>query len=67
MRMPCTVVGHLEPLWCPDPRVAETFDYEGELAVVIGTPGRHIPVTAAAPCRGLCLLQRRLGARIPGP
>ncbi|HUK57746.1 MAG TPA: fumarylacetoacetate hydrolase family protein, partial [Stellaceae bacterium] len=32
MRMPCSVVGHLEPLWCPDPRVAETFDYEGELA-----------------------------------
>jgi 2-keto-4-pentenoate hydratase/2-oxohepta-3-ene-1,7-dioic acid hydratase in catechol pathway len=47
MRMPCSVVGHLEPLWCPDPRVAETFDYEGELAVVIGTPGRHIPVTGA--------------------
>jgi 2-keto-4-pentenoate hydratase/2-oxohepta-3-ene-1,7-dioic acid hydratase in catechol pathway len=42
MRMPCSQVGHLEPLWCPDPRVAETFDYEGELAVVIGTPGRHI-------------------------
>jgi len=47
MRMPCSVVGHLEPLWCPDPRVAETFDYEGELAVVIGTPGRHIPVKSA--------------------
>ena len=47
MRMPCSVVGHLEPLWCPDPRVAETFDYEGELAVVIGTPGRHIPVKGA--------------------
>jgi 2-keto-4-pentenoate hydratase/2-oxohepta-3-ene-1,7-dioic acid hydratase in catechol pathway len=42
MRMPCSQVGHLEPLWCPDPKVAETFDYEGELAVIIGTPGRHI-------------------------
>ncbi len=21
MRMPCSQVGHLEPLWCPDPRV----------------------------------------------
>jgi 2-keto-4-pentenoate hydratase/2-oxohepta-3-ene-1,7-dioic acid hydratase in catechol pathway len=42
MRMPCSQVGHLEPLWCPDPLVAETYDYEGELAVVIGTPGRHI-------------------------
>ncbi len=47
MRMPCSQVGHLQPLWCPDPRVAETFDYEGELAVVIGTPGRHIPVAHA--------------------
>ncbi|HXQ50831.1 MAG TPA: fumarylacetoacetate hydrolase family protein [Stellaceae bacterium] len=47
MRMPCSQVGHLEPLWCPDPKVAETFDYEGELAVVIGTPGRHIPVKRA--------------------
>jgi 2-keto-4-pentenoate hydratase/2-oxohepta-3-ene-1,7-dioic acid hydratase in catechol pathway len=42
MRMPCSQVGHLEPLWCPDPKIAETFDYEGELAVIIGTPGRHI-------------------------
>jgi 2-keto-4-pentenoate hydratase/2-oxohepta-3-ene-1,7-dioic acid hydratase in catechol pathway len=42
MRMPCSQVGHLEPLWCPDPLVAETYDYEGELAVIIGTPGRHI-------------------------
>jgi 2-keto-4-pentenoate hydratase/2-oxohepta-3-ene-1,7-dioic acid hydratase in catechol pathway len=42
MRMPASQVGHLEPLWCPDPRIAETFDYEGELAVVIGTPERHI-------------------------
>ncbi len=25
------------------PRISEKFDYEGELAVVIGTPGRHIP------------------------
>jgi 2-keto-4-pentenoate hydratase/2-oxohepta-3-ene-1,7-dioic acid hydratase in catechol pathway len=47
MRMPCSQVGHLEPLWCPDSRVAVTFDYEGELAVVIGTPGRHIPVRQA--------------------
>jgi 2-keto-4-pentenoate hydratase/2-oxohepta-3-ene-1,7-dioic acid hydratase in catechol pathway len=42
MRMPCSQVGHLEPLWCPDPKIAETYDYEGELAVIIGTPGRHI-------------------------
>src|SRR3954447_6451564 len=34
-------IGHLQPL--VKPRVSEEFDYEGELAVVIGTGGRHIP------------------------
>ncbi len=29
------------------PRVSEQFDYEGELAVIIGKPGRHIPKEAA--------------------
>jgi 2-keto-4-pentenoate hydratase/2-oxohepta-3-ene-1,7-dioic acid hydratase in catechol pathway len=43
MRMPISVIGHNEMLWCPHPAIAKTFDYEGELAVVIGTPGRHIP------------------------
>jgi 2-keto-4-pentenoate hydratase/2-oxohepta-3-ene-1,7-dioic acid hydratase in catechol pathway len=43
MRMPISVVGHNEMLWCPHRAIAKTFDYEGELAVVIGTPGRHIP------------------------
>jgi 2-keto-4-pentenoate hydratase/2-oxohepta-3-ene-1,7-dioic acid hydratase in catechol pathway len=33
-------VGHLQPLIRPT--VSSDFDYEGELAVVIGTPGRHI-------------------------
>jgi len=46
-RMPISIVGSGEPLWCPNPAVAKTFDYEGELAVVIGTPGRHIPVDLA--------------------
>lgn len=46
-RMPISIVGHGEPLWCPNPAVAKTFDYEGELAVIIGTPGRHIPVEQA--------------------
>ena len=32
--------GHLSPL--PRPRVSSDFDYEGELAIVIGTPGRYI-------------------------
>ncbi|WP_338664702.1 fumarylacetoacetate hydrolase family protein [Pararoseomonas sp. SCSIO 73927] len=33
-------VGHGQPL--VRPKVSERFDYEGELAVVIGTGGRHI-------------------------
>jgi len=35
-----TQVGHLQPLIRP--RQSETFDYEAELAVVIGKGGRHI-------------------------
>ena len=36
-------VGHLRPLLAPPPDVGQAFDYEGELAVIIGKPGRHIP------------------------
>jgi len=43
MRTVASFVGHGEPLRCPPPEVARAFDYEGELAVVIGKPGRHIP------------------------
>ena len=32
--------GHLRPL--PRPRVSSDFDYEGELAIIIGKPGRYI-------------------------
>lgn len=39
-RYPSSVVGHGEPLICP--KVSTWFDYEGELAVVIGKPGRGI-------------------------
>lgn len=47
LRMPCTQVGHLQPILCPDPKVAVKYEYEGELAVVIGKGGRHIPVEKA--------------------
>ncbi|CAM3589444.1 fumarylacetoacetate hydrolase family protein [Smaragdicoccus niigatensis] len=40
-----TVVGAGEPLIAPE--VSESFDYEGELAVVIGRSGRHVPVDRA--------------------
>ena len=38
-------VGHLRPL--VKPKVSDQFDYEGELAVVIGKDGRHIPAERA--------------------
>lgn len=47
IRMPASVVGHNQPLLCPPPEVAKEFDYEGELAVIIGKAGRHIPVEKA--------------------
>jgi 2-keto-4-pentenoate hydratase/2-oxohepta-3-ene-1,7-dioic acid hydratase in catechol pathway len=38
-------VGHQRPL--VKPRVSDEFDYEGELAVIIGESGRHIPAHRA--------------------
>jgi hypothetical protein len=34
-----------QPMVCP--RISGDFDYEGELAVIIGKPGRHIPKSDA--------------------
>jgi len=42
LRMPVCQVGHKEPLWAPRKNIAEAYDYEGELAVIIGKPGRYI-------------------------
>jgi 2-keto-4-pentenoate hydratase/2-oxohepta-3-ene-1,7-dioic acid hydratase in catechol pathway len=42
-----TLVGHGEALEIPSGTAAETFDYEGEIALIIGKPGRHIPVQKA--------------------
>ncbi|MFB0902123.1 MAG: fumarylacetoacetate hydrolase family protein [Acidimicrobiales bacterium] len=44
-KLPGTLVGHNELLVAP--RVSETFDYEAELAAVIGLGGRHITVEHA--------------------
>jgi 2-keto-4-pentenoate hydratase/2-oxohepta-3-ene-1,7-dioic acid hydratase in catechol pathway len=44
IRTPASQVGHNQPLLCPPPEVAKEFDYEGELGVVIGRGGRHIPI-----------------------
>jgi len=38
-------VGHLAPMI--KPKVSDQFDYEGELAVIIGTGGRHIKTADA--------------------
>ena len=40
-----TLLGHEEPMVRSS--VSEQFDYEGELAVIIGRSGRHIPVERA--------------------
>ncbi len=42
LRMPICQVGHREPLWAPRKQIAEAYDYEGELAVIIGKAGRFI-------------------------
>lgn len=41
LRLTNTLVAHEKPLIRP--RLSEKFDYEGELAVIIGKGGRHIP------------------------
>jgi 2-keto-4-pentenoate hydratase/2-oxohepta-3-ene-1,7-dioic acid hydratase in catechol pathway len=40
LRLTDTLLGHGEAL--VRPRVSDQFDFEGELAVVIGRPGRHV-------------------------
>jgi len=47
MRTAASFVGAGEPIVAPPDEVARAFDYEGELAVVIGKPGRYIPVERA--------------------
>ncbi|MEK9282613.1 fumarylacetoacetate hydrolase family protein [Bradyrhizobium sp. ISRA442] len=44
-RFACSQVGHLQPIVKPD--VSNDFDYEGELALVIGKEGRRIPASRA--------------------
>ena len=45
MRTPRSFVGHETPLLRP--RASAQLDYEGEVALVIGRPGRHIPESQA--------------------
>ncbi len=46
-KLPGTLVGHGTPLEVPLGTAAETFDYEGEVALIIGRGGRHIAPEAA--------------------
>src|SRR5438477_476212 len=45
LRTPRSFVGHLTPL--VRPRASSQLDYEGEVVLVIGKAGRHIPESAA--------------------
>ncbi|QEX24622.1 5-carboxymethyl-2-hydroxymuconate isomerase [Hypericibacter adhaerens] len=45
VRLANTLVGHEAPIIVP--RVSSDLDYETELALVIGKPGRHIPAAKA--------------------
>jgi 2-keto-4-pentenoate hydratase/2-oxohepta-3-ene-1,7-dioic acid hydratase in catechol pathway len=47
MRTVASYVGPDEPILAPPEAIARAFDYEGELGVVIGKPGRFIPVERA--------------------
>ena len=63
IRFTDTLVGHGGDM--VRPKLSDNFDYEGELALVIGKAGRHIPPRSRArPCRGLHDLRRRLGPRL---
>ena len=54
VRFPGSFVGHGENI--VRPRVSDKFDYEGEIAIVVGTSGRHISEdTALSHVAGLTL------------
>ncbi len=45
VRFPGSLVGHGEPIYRP--RVSVQFDFEGELAVIVGRRARHVPRDSA--------------------
>ena len=55
LRLPSTVTGPYADVTVP--ATSDRFDYEGEMGVVIGTGGRHIPAeTAESHILGLCVV-----------
>ena len=66
LRTATSLVGAGEALMAPPESISRRFDYEGELVVVIGRPGRHIPRERALEhVAGYHGWKRRLGARVP--
>jgi 2-keto-4-pentenoate hydratase/2-oxohepta-3-ene-1,7-dioic acid hydratase in catechol pathway len=47
LRVPASFVPPNVPLVAPPPEISRAFDYEGELGVIIGRAGRHIPIEHA--------------------
>jgi 2-keto-4-pentenoate hydratase/2-oxohepta-3-ene-1,7-dioic acid hydratase in catechol pathway len=60
-----TLIADGQPMVRPPESIR--FDYEGELAIIIGKAGRRIARQRLGPYRGLCGLQRRLGTRLAAP
>ena len=59
-----SLVAHGKPMLRPP--CSDKLDYEAELAVVIGRAATRVARgRCAGACRGLCLLQRRIGAGLP--
>lgn len=48
LRTPTTLVGHKQPI--VRPLCSDSLDYEGEMAVILGKGGRHIPPEKALDC-----------------
>lgn len=64
-RWPNSLAAHESAMW--HPKVSETFDYECELAVIIGKPGRRIPEANALDHVAGYSSQRGIGARVAAP
>ena len=47
LRMPVSIVGHGQALVRPREEMAKRYDFEGELAAIIGKPGRYISESEA--------------------
>ena len=65
-RFPTSLVGTEQPI--VRPKVSDKFDYEGEIVLVIGKEGRHVPrEKALCDDRRLHARQRRQRARLAAP